>query len=266
MQTLIRFSKDTWGEDRIFADDRHFIVVDGSTPVRSLPCEGYHSNAEWMADAFMRFAARSFADSDDDAYADYPSLCAAFLDATRNDPHIAGLSDSDLPCFTTAAVYLEGDRLTACNLSDCSVVLKFRDGSVRRWCDDRTSAFSAKTLKAKEDAIAKGLDPAPFVAEQKAKNRAAMNTPGGFWTVAYKGDIKKEFTVLSFPREEVSSFLICSDGFARLFEYPGGISPADVFTPGFDLEEAFALLRRLEASASSPSQVKTTDDVSAILY
>ena len=264
MQTILEFSKGNWGEDRIYADDRHFIVVDGATPARQIPCPGFHSHAEWMAESFVRFAEDLFS-RNDPAAEDYPSLCADFINATRSDIHLKGLTETDMPCFTTAAVYLRKDTITAYNLSDCSVILKFRDGSVRCWCDDRTSAFSAKTVTAKEKALAQGLDPAPFVSEQMARNRTAMNTPGAYWTVAYKGGIKKEFTVLSFPREEINSFLICSDGFARIFEYPGGISPEDVFTPGFRLTEALELLRSLEHSPDSPSQIKRSDDVSAIL-
>lgn len=265
MQTILRFSKENWGEDRIYADASHFIVVDGSTPIHNVPCEGCNSHAEWMADEFVRFAARILADPQSAAYEDYRDLCAAFIDATRNDPHLTGLAESDTPCFTTAAIYLTDDTLTAYNLCDCSVIIKFSDGTVRRWCDERITAFSDRTLAARAYALSNGLDPAPYVAEQRMKNRAAMNTPGAYWTVAYKGEIKKEFTLLSFPRKEVNSFLICSDGFSRLFEYPGGITIDDVFAPDFDLEQAFSLLRSLEHSSDAPAQVKRSDDVSAIL-
>jgi len=268
----MEFAKD-WGEDRIFSDGRRFIVIDGCTPVNTQPCGAFHSTAEWMAENFISYAQQHPDDQD------FAALCRDFLAETAEAPELKNLARTDRPCFAAAAVYLIGRTVRVWNLGDCSIYLHFCDDDLVTICDKRAETFSEKTLQAKADALAHGLDPSAAVAAQKAENRLKMNTQDGYWTVAYEGDVYNAFIRRDYHASTLQSFLLCSDGLSRGLDVEGGVTPITLlhsceeyhrsrqvfsFCPD-PLENTFRLVRSLE-DAADEAHVKKHDDIAAIFH
>lgn len=297
LDQITDYCNDGWGEDRMFVTGTLCGVVDGATPVKRMNCGGYHSSAEWMVDTFQRYAMKA-------GDKDFRYICRDFVNETGNREYIAGLSSVDKPCFTAAAVREAGDRIEGALLGDSSIYVELKCADKRSaegtdkgntecpdhvkivsYCDDRAAHFSARTVAVMQDAKERGLDEkeiAEVVSIQKAKNRKMMNHEGGYWVVAYEGDFVDEFTCFSYSISDVERILLCSDGFARLFDMENQqtVSVEDILSSKISLHDAVKILRHAEeqeafhqyvgqsdgkAGGQNRGQVKVHDDVTAIL-
>ena len=211
-ETVLDFCTGDWGEDRLYAGRELVCVIDGATPISKQPFEAYHSSAEWMAEGLRRYVA-----SECGFDGDFPALCRRFVDATCGSIRGQFPDLYDLPCLTVAALWQNGKRLSGYVLGDCSIYALMKNGDVRRVTDQRTAVFYNKTLEAREKARRTGQDVQRAVREQRIRNKAAMNRPDGYWTVAYTGDFERMFRTFSADAEQVDAVLLCTDGFDRLF-------------------------------------------------
>lgn len=259
-ETILDFCNDGWGEDRLLTAGDLACVIDGATSITRAPYGGFHSNAEWMAETLARHVARCAPDG-----RSHPQVCREMVDQTA---HIRGAFDAehDLPCLTTAAVRREGELLKCWVLGDCSVYLLLEDGSVRHVTDRRIAGFYSRTLKAQEDARRRGGDVAEAVRQQRLRNKASMNRPEGYWTVAYIGDFEHYFVAETVAANRVRGALLCTDGFDRLFDF-GLAEPGALLEGKLSLQQALALLRGAEKAREDAQNinVKRHDDVAAIL-
>ena len=256
-EMIIDFCNDNWGEDRAFAGNGLYFVIDGATPLQSSSFNGYHTAAEWMAEALSQHLALSGSND-----GDIPFLCKQFTLQTYetvlkefNDPQ-------DLPSLTIAAIRRNDQSTCGYVLGDCSIYALTTNGETIRLTDQRTAMFYQKTLQAKADAVKMGYDAKAAVKRQRIENKAAMNRPGGYWTVSYIGDYEKEFSVFEIPTEKIKALLLCTDGFDRMFSR-GLFTPEHLLLEKVSLKEALSVLR--SAEKESPGDVKTHDDASAIL-
>ncbi len=248
-----------WGEDRIIRGPGLWGVADGATPVDPIPSGGFHSQAERMVASFAEMVARL------EVPIDYPAACAKFVNATTDSPWLAGLGEVNSPSFTTAAVTVRDGELEVSVLGDCSAYIEFEYEDLRLITDTRVEAFSAKTRRAMFSASGDPQGEAEAVRRQKSLNRRNMNVPGGYWTVAYRGNFEAEFLRARFPLSSLHRVLLCSDGFSRLFDLTP-ITPWDVLSGGIELRDAVTLLRWAEDSATGDArQIKRHDDAAAIL-
>lgn len=101
------------------------------------------------------------------------------------------------------------------------------------------------------------------VRKQMTKNRKAMNTKDGFWTIALRGEYQKEFLEVQYKITDVKRCLLFSDGFERIFEH-SLYSYSDILSQKVDLSTVTKQLRDWEDKAVD-LDVKRHDDVSAIL-
>ncbi len=256
-ETIIDFGNGKWGEDRVFAGDGLYFVIDGATPISGFPFGGYHTGAEWMADALRQYLA--LPGSGD---GDIPFLCKQFTTQTYEAVRKAFDDVQDMPSLTIAAIRRNEESTIGYVLGDCSIYVLTKTGEITRLTDQRTAAFYEKTLQAKADARKMGYDVEAAVQCQRRRNKAAMNRPGGFWTVSYTGDYEDEFFSFRIPTTETKAILLCTDGFDRIFSR-GLFSPGCLLQEEVSLAEAISRLRAAEKE--SPGDVKQHDDAAAIL-
>lgn len=259
-ETILDFCNDGWGEDRLLAAGDLACVIDGATSITRVPFEGFHSNAEWMAETLARHVERCAPDG-----RSHPQVCREMVDQTAG-AWASSVAEHDLPCLTTAAVRREGDLLKCWVLGDCSIYLLLEDGSVQHVTDRRIAAFYSRTVKAQEDARRRGGDVAEAVRQQRLHNKSSMNRPEGYWTVAYTGDFERRFVEYTVEADRIRGALLCTDGFDRLFDF-GLADPGALLEGKLSLHHALELLRGAEKAREDAQNinVKRHDDVAAIL-
>ena len=255
--TILDFSKGDWGEDRLYAGENFFFVIDGATPVSDRSYGSYHTGAEWMAEAMKQHLADLGSGEEE-----VPVLCKRFTTETERQVTEAFPDVQDMPCLTIAAVKQDANITRGYVLGDCSIYVLTRYSGITHLTDQRTAKFYQKTLRAKAEAEKNRGDVVGAIQAQKIKNKAAMNQPGGFWTVSYVGDYEAEFRIFQIPTEDIEAILLCTDGFDRVF-FRGDVSPAFLLRGELPLEDALAHLRTWEKM--SPTDIKQHDDAAAIL-
>jgi len=254
LETILDFSHGSWGEDRIFAGEKLCFVIDGATPISGAPFGAYHTGAEWMAEELSRYLAEHDGE--------IPALCKQFTEQTQCLLQEEFRDVHSMPCAVLSAVRWEKAHIQGYVLGDCAVYVLHNSGEIACYADRRTATFYKKTLQAKANAAKAGMDVEEAVRDQRKKNKAAMNQPGGYWTVSYIGDFEREFCTFRIPAEEIQGILLCSDGFDRIFER-NLFTPEDILRGKISLNAALSKLRAAEKVSSA--DVKVHDDASAIL-
>ena len=258
IDSVIDFPKGDWGEDRLFIRNDAVGVIDGSSPIMVTSIEGYHSQAEWLADNLS-------IGLQEDKELPLPFVCRVVTDTLSKSEELQNLnlSKENLPCATFAGISYFNGRVSVFVLGDCSVVFEMKDGTFEVLTDKRIKKFSEKTKEARRLALESGEDVSKAVKTQMTANREAMNTEDGFWTVGLHGKYWYEFLCEKYLTSELKRCLIMSDGFERVFT-EGLLSYHDVLSERVSLASAVGSLRTWEGSSRS-SEIKRSDDASAIL-
>lgn len=255
LDSVLDYSKDSWGEDRIFLSETSVGVIDGSSPISVVPLCGYNSQAEWLANELSSSIKTN-------SHLSLPFICKQTTNQLQ--PVIPlNLEPKLKPCATFAGVQVIGDNLTTYVLGDCVILLEFKDGQIVKLTDSRITTFSNLTKQRKLEAERLGLDIKSVVSTQMSENRKMMNKQDGFFVVALDGAYETEFLTKSFLLKDLNSCLIFSDGFDRIF-LNNLLSYADILNQDISLATATSLLRTWEES-SQFAEVKKHDDVSVIL-
>ncbi len=257
--SFIYRSHGEWGEDRTFRGNNYWGVIDGATPIDVIETCGFMSQAEWFADGLKHYIeSKSYV-------SDFPKIC---LDYSKQKPAavVFQAEDYNMPSATIAAVTENDGKLNGFVLGDCGITIRTVDGSVHSFTDNRSHKYSDKTLAAKNRAVENGLDTADAIRQQKILNRGEMNTDGGYWTVAAKGDFTKEFLRIEFPLSEVTHCIIYTDGLTQFLDELG-YSPEDLLTDKLGGIQKFADFfdkYRTGKSGISSRHVKEKDDIGMI--
>lgn len=258
IDSVTDFPKGDWGEDRLFIRNDVVGVIDGSSPITVTPIEGYHSQAEWLADNLSTGLK-------EEGEQPIPFVCRVVTDTLSKSKEFLdlNLSKENFPCATFAGISQFNGRVSAFVLGDCSVILEKKDGTIEVITDNRIRKFSEKTKEARRLALESGEDVSKAVKTQMTANREAMNTEGGFWTVGLHGKYWYEFLYKKYLVSDLKRCLIISDGFERIFT-DNILSYQEVLSGRVSLKSAVWSLRSWEESVRS-SEVKRSDDASAIL-
>lgn len=207
-------------EDLFRHTQRQAMLLDGSTNLglyRNMP------DASWFVEEFSK----SFFMEDPDTETQL-RLAAAMdrvaqmcLKNTGIDPRTTNLT----PSASLLLLEEKGDQLELYALGDCSFVVYYRDGRPpERFRDHRVDPFDGSVLAAMEEMAARtGMDILATAQTEKirgmlAANRSKMNTPEGYWILAFSKEALQHLRKWSLPKEAVSHVLLFSDGFDWMAE------------------------------------------------
>ena len=261
LDSIIDFPNRSWGEDRVFVGNDRAGVIDGSSPINVVPLEEYHSQAEWLADNLSKRLSRNKHNN-----LNLPNACKVITDNLKknNQNILSQLNDANSPCTVFAGIEEKDGFVYGYVLGDCTLVVEFSDSKdIQVITDNRIRHFSNLTKEKKNKALAEGRDYKEAVRKQMTKNRQAMNTKNGFWTIALRGEYQKEFLQYQYKKDSIRRCLLFSDGFERVFEH-SLYSYRDILNQKVSLADATKYLRDWEDKAVN-LDVKRHDDVSAIL-
>ncbi len=250
---------DAKGQDAFLVRDGFVAIADGSTPL--------DRSTGGLVAAFANAALSTLSRL---RHKDTASQFAAAIAAVGG-----AYTAQTTPTCGVGLVQARGRDLEAVALADVMVLIKHVDGSFTMVRDERVGFYDNRSANAMQQLMAAGATPEearagiqPLIADQFAHHR---NLPGGYWVFANDPQAAREITAVGVALDSVDSILICSDGFARLWEvfglYPGpeALMNAALTTP---LEEMGATLRAVETlmdSMRSHPRTSRYDDTTAIV-
>ena len=246
------------GEDALLVADGHAVVADGATAV----VPGGPSVADFTRNAVNALH----------RHRELPVRDR--FRAAIGEVAVSG-STIETPCCTVASALARDDRLEVSVLCDASAFV-LCDGVVVPVVDDRLAALDARTENRIATLMAAGMSFAdaraavtPLLRRQR---QSAMNREGGYWVFAADPAAADHVITASFPLQSVDAVLLCSDGFARLWEKYGALADG-----GAALRAALrpgglgTLGRRLRRIENAPGTLEThprtsrEDDATAVL-
>ena len=260
IDTFLFYSKQSYGEDRIFCSSDFYCVIDGATPIEGQHFYGFSSQAEWFVESIRQYFEKEH------SALDFPKICSDFIKEIKQDGILDSITEEyNLPAATIAAITQKDGMLNGFSLGDCGIIVQKTDKSILRLLDTRVSTFANLTIKAKQKAMADNTDYRPFVKAQMKENRKKMNTEGSYWTIAPKGDFSKEFLEFHMPANEVERCILYTDGLQQICDMCN-IAISDLLTlekPSDKIKKCIheAVARTIEPS----SHIKTIDDIGFIV-
>lgn len=261
-------NEDAWGRAGNAA-----WVCDGATGVNSFRrCPG-QSDAAWLvAQMVQTMAECAGADLALDQW-------STFLESSLEQAFVAlgwpdDLSAADMPAAAFSAVQVRGDRLLGCNLGDCAIILRTRDGQMRRLGTSRVEQFDKAVLgllnaELKSGGSHKSAQPAMLA--QILSNRAKANTPDGYWVANPRPGWADHVQTFDEDLTSVDRVLLASDGFLRLVDeyaiHPDMASVMDSDQAGLQRElERVRGVERNDPDCRLHPRIKPADDATAVLF
>lgn len=252
-------------------------VLDGSTGLmgKRLVAQENGSDAQWYAAKFSAFLKTHMPDSQ-------MPLTELFSLGVRTVwsefLHRAGgsVAKEDTPCTLGTAIRIRDGHLEYINVGDCTLLLRYRDGSVAELSDTTLSAMDANTLALAQSIAEKEkkniCDCRGDILPELRRVRMTMNTPQGYISLA-----NDETSVLSakcgrVKLEKLRDVCLLSDGFAQYFKLFSLCAGAEAFMDKISAQEPQTLFHELlAAQKEDPTfcnypRFKLSDDATVVYF
>jgi Protein phosphatase 2C len=261
-----------FNEDRVGVAGDYFWVLDGATPL--LPARTFpgDSDAAWFAQSWSA----ALAELARDFNSPLALIEAAFGRVTERiaAEAVVPLEQHLYPALALALVRVGDGRLDACNVGDCSIVVRPDGRAAERIGSSDVDGFDALALGVFTDALESGRSYAEaldLARNQILCNRMRANCSGGYWVVDPSPRWLDHIQCFSIPFAFGGDVLVASDGFMRILDPYRIASSLDeilelVLNPGLRaLLDRMRALEEDDCECRSFPRLKPIDDASAIL-
>jgi len=260
---------DIWGRG-----DTAVWVLDGATGLSAerILAEGA-SDAAWFAAAIdATLQAADWGGPTRDILRDaVAAVEARFRAAAKRIPR----DDWTWPAAAIALLRVDGRAVELSNLGDCKLLFRgSADKTTRAFGSSAVTALDALTVRHMVALQAQGVtEPAELwsrLVPLMQEGRKLRNSEGGYWVLdmSRRGLDHRQETTL--PAEQMSLFLMMTDGFYRLADTHHAYSDDGLLDAAFSrgLADLYAELRSIEARdprCSTHPRIKIHDDATAVL-
>lgn len=215
--TYVRVNEDAYGYDKDCA-----WVLDGSTGLngkRLVAAEG-GSDAQWYAAAFSNYLKTALPGSE----APLPEIFSQGVRRVWTEfARLAGgsVKREDVSCCVGTAVRIRDGFLEYINVGDCSLLVRFRDGSVTELLDDTLVGFDNNTIRmAAEISRQEGIPISQCrqkILPELQRVRMTMNTPEGYISLADNAQTVLQAKTGKIPLSQIRDVCMVSDGFSEYY-------------------------------------------------
>lgn len=255
---VARLSLPAKGQDRDLMVDDLMMVVDGASPVSAGPVDV----GDFAAAAVVALAAHEPA-----------SLVERVRCAIRQVGVNTG--DTSTPSAALAMAQVRAGWLEVGVLGDCVGVAITNDGqTLMAPRDERLAAIEAAHVAQIAEIMSRGSSfeaARASIQDSLVAQRLLINKENGYWVFCHEPAAADHLGQFRVPLAELDALLLCSDGFARLWELFHVVPTAgDLVNLArqMGLEAAGCLLRSLEEAPDSlrrAPRVSRLDDATALL-
>lgn len=202
-------------EDRVFADERFLIVIDGATGLNGIHLTDNYTDAAWLSDRLCELLSRELFDLN----ASIPEILEKSAVRIKTELDAMGYDkyENSYPSAGVAIARLSGNHLECFSLGDVPVIIAKKDGSVRYICDDALSVRDDKVIELMasihEQTGCTVAETRQQVNDILLKNRLEMNQEGAYYCFEPTGAGIGHITNDRIPLAETAAIALMSDGF-----------------------------------------------------
>lgn len=261
-------------EDNVFVNDQFGFVIDGATGYGNIKITEAETDAKWYSTVWKNYLVENLYDYSKSISEIMNSGLEHVIDRLNN---YENYKKAEFPPSAAIAVFrIKEDKLEYFVLADCSLLIHFKDGSIKliskddiKEIDDRNMQLIISTAKEKNISIleAKKLPHIREVFVEMFKNR---NTPTGGWVLSNSFLAIKHANVGELKLSDIKSILGFSDGFSQIFDLFKYMTPEQLSAriyKGEKFEKLYNLLYKLQQQdrdCNKYPRSKIRDDASAI--
>lgn len=267
-------------EDMLGSVGNFFWVLDGATPLSQEKYLDAESDAAWFVQTLNQSMITSITKQETihDAQAGSEISCVMHraLSACKEDilaiyPNYLSLPKADQVSASGVFIRIGELYLEYFILSDCYLACQQR-GQIQCFVDERLGrwdAISQNEIKKRQAVTGCSHQEAfQYMLPLLRQHRSLMNTEEGYWSFSVDAQGIGNALTGRLPLLAPTKILLCSDGFARIFETFQIFTIEQILEGHVRLETAVRCLREAEkqdAACMRFPRVKTYDDVTAIL-
>ena len=209
-------------EDAVGFDcKKFFFVIDGATPlVSGHPYMDRYSDATW----FARETANCLQANLHDTRRELSFIlqdCMSYIKSQWAGPQ----EPSAMPSAGIAIIRFNEDKMEYLGLGDCSVCIQQKSSFMNIYTEKRLAYLDSlaihELLKLSQE---KNMTPAaclPLIQSTLVKHRQLANQKGGYSILDPSGTGIQNARKATLPSRDISSFLLCTDGFEQLKNFLG---------------------------------------------
>lgn len=252
----------SWNEDIFFDNESLCFVADGASGGADIKFRGFHSLAEWFSHSVLEFFNKNYCFD----FGFIECLKCSVVHAFEEVGSVV-VDNAIAPCLAVASAEYNGGIVTLRFLSDCTAIVKMKNGNVKRYTDNRVLKFSALTLQEHQRARLDGGKSKNGVVFQMIKNKEMLNKKYGYWAITLDNNFYDEFVKVDICAKDIDSLILCTDGFYRICNEFGLMHYSDMFSCGMSLADMAREVRSYELRFANDKNfpcVKVHDDLTAI--
>ena len=269
--TIAKTNEDSFGFDTHCA-----WVLDGSTGLngKRLVAEEDSSDAQWYSKAFSEFLKNNLPQSEETLPVLFSrgvkTVWAAFKEKAGGS-----VSREDVPCTVGTAVRIKDGFLEYICIGDCSLLVRYQDGTVKEYLDDTICGFDKNSIAmavriAEEEGIPASQCRSRILPELR-RVRMTMNTPEGYISLADNSETVLDAVNGKIPLSQIRDVCMVSDGFSEYYNMFGLAKSLEDFvdqaekTPHKELFDRLLAVQREDETLEKFPRFKLSDDAT-ILY
>ncbi len=269
--TVAKVNEDSFGYDTHCA-----WVLDGSTGLngkRLVAAEG-GSDAQWYSSAFSEFLKNNLPQSEETLPALFSrgvkTVWAAFEEKAGGS-----VCREDVPCTVGTAVRIKDGFLEYICIGDCSLLVRYQDGTVEEFLDNTICGFDKNSINmAVEISKKEGIPVSqcrPRILPELRRVRMTMNTPEGYISLADNPHTVLKAISGKIPLSQIKDVCMVSDGFSEYYNMLHLADSLEAFmdaaknTPHQELFDTLLSAQRADEALEKYPRFKLSDDAT-ILY
>ena len=250
-----------WNEDRIIVSSTFAIVIDGATPLIKTSKINYANylvkhiknninRVNGDVSTRLEFLARDVADK---------------LDLKSSEA-------SKLPSASLSYFEIKDDIVHIGILGDCEAVVRFKDGSLKRYYDDRLSHFDSAVIKERKTMCLKHgckMDNVrQYILPHLIENRNKANQDDGYYALVASKDYEYKEIGFDINIKDVEEIYLYSDGYSSIFTtFDIYKDYTDAFKNDIDVKNEIAKIVDVaykDKHTEKYPRLKTIDDISLL--
>lgn len=249
----------SYNEDRFVVKDNFFAVIDGASGLKKEEKDGVGTKASRLS-SFVKSELLKYK-----GVFSEENLINLSVKA-HNLKH-----EQEVSCGISIA-QIVNDKLNLFFVGDCNIIVKFLDGSVKTFRQDKLTKLDdfalSQMIKYAEENHLSIKKARQELNEILIKHRNLKNLPDGYWV--FEPNKFPNFVVdfYSIPISEITSVILCTDGFSQCYEKLGIFkNEVELINSELSIKDICKLIKKIsfaDKNCNAYPRFKTLDDTTAI--
>lgn len=250
-----------WNEDRIIVSSSFAIVIDGATPLIKTSKINY-----------ANYLVKHIKNNINKINGDVSTRLEFLARDVAYKLDLRSTEASKLPSASLSYFEIKDDIVHIGILGDCEAVVCFKDGSLKRYYDDRLSHFDSEVIKERKTMCLKHgckMDNVrQYILPHLIENRNKANKDDGYYALVASKDYEYKEIGFDINIKDVEEIYLYSDGYSSIFAtFDIYKDYTDAFKNDIDVKNEIAKIvdaAYKDKHTDKYPRLKTIDDISLL--